>query len=1255
MNTVFKKVSIAALTLAMVLVNFGSVRIAHAALSTGDLVKGPNSDAVYYIDGTTKHVFPDRKTYFTWYTNFDKVKKVTVSELDNYATGAPVGYRAGTKLVTHPNTAKVYAVEPNGVLRWVSSEATAIALYGSNWGKTVNDVHELTFGNYTIGADMTSSAYSKGAVIQKTGDTTIYYYDGTNLRPFASTAAFDANNLNSAFIVKVASLPSAGTGSSITGAESFATISGSGTGTIIPSGPAGTLTVSLSPLTTPANQILIANAARVPMVTVRLTAGSNDVTVDSLTIERMGVAQDTSFTDFDILRGDNNLPLNNSSKSLNSTHQAVFNDDFTIPANSTWDVVVAANMANLATMQTTAGEYPAIAVVGIVLKNSSTLSGSLPIVGNVALTNGTLSVGAATVAAGSNAPVSGITKEVGTKDYIVTSLKVTNNATATGQDMVLKQITYTENGSASDTDIENMKLLNTNTGQVLATITAPTGKKITFNNLNVDVLKGNNVNFDLLVSIKNGSARTISFDIDQKADVVLWDKLRSANVLPTYPASSAPFYNVNDTTIGNGTLRIESVAVTPTNIPSNQNKILLGKFKFVAAGEAINITNMGMTLTLTTSTAGAVLSDLTSLQLVNPSGSTVAGPQDPAANGFRGANQNPGTATTTDTITVPIGETIYSVYGNLNNNLLANDKIQIGLQPLAITAKGDVSGNTITVTPTGMVSSTSLTVKAAALAVSVSTTPAANTIVAGAQNITAANIILDASNSGSDIRITSFKVPVATTGNAYPDIFTGIQLFSGTTEVPVSSRSTSYSTAATTAGGSGTTTLTISSGDLTVPAGQTKTITVIGDVGTGATSGSFLVGIQAGGISAIDSQAQTFNPTITASNGQAMTLSSGGTLNVALSTDPRSALVVGGSTVNVGQFTAQAKYDGLTVKALGFQINSPDGGISATNVPDQLSSLELWESGGSSALGTITVNGSRATITPSSNITFNINDQKTYIVKAKFATINGTATPAVSGGGVRVLLSWVDVTGNAAGSSSVTLAGFGSTNFNTFSSFKSVPTVTPVTLGSTGSISGTGTTVNLYKFSVTANSAGPIAVAKFTFGISTTTVWVSPTGYRVYESDSSGSLGNILSNTVDNVVSINPGDGLGTIVHARFDVNNDNSNSMNFVDSGEALDINAGATKYFTLQGTIGSNHDGTANNESIATVMAGDSAFAATSAKNLAGVDGTDTGLDDFIWSDLNFDLYSTSTATKTLGWFNGYRVSGLDDASSTPEVATD
>ncbi|KKQ56429.1 MAG: hypothetical protein US74_C0015G0019 [Parcubacteria group bacterium GW2011_GWA2_38_13] len=122
------------------------------------------------------------------------------------------------------------------------------------------------------------------------------------------------------------------------------------------------------------------------------------------------------------------------------------------------------------------------------------------------------------------------------------------------------------------------------------------------------------------------------------------------------------------------------------------------------------------------------------------------------------------------------------------------------------------------------------------------------------------------------------------------------------------------------------------------------------------------------------------------------------------------------------------------------------------------------------------------------------------------------------------------------------------------------------------------------------------------------------------------------------------------IVEARFDLNNDDATARAAADKTDSYIVDAGATRYFTLKGTL-SGHDGSTTEESVNVVLAGDAAFASTVATTFGAIDGT-VDQDDFIWSDLNFDQYSSSTATKTLGWFNGYRVSGLADNSTTPQT---
>jgi hypothetical protein len=1181
----------------------------HGAMS-GDLIRGSLPAVYYYGSDGKRYVFPNEKTYKTWYADFSGVKVITDSELASYPIGGNVTYRPGVKMVKITTDPKVYAVAENGALRWVTSEAVAVALYGANWNQMIDDVPDPFFVNYSTGADITdASQYNKA------NETA------------AATSINDDKNL------------------------------GSATG-------GGSVTVSLAS-NTPATGNVIGKAARVPFTIVNFVNNTAlDAIVDSVTVERAGLAQDAAFDSLDLLNGATNTPLNKTSKTLNSSHSAAFNDDFTVPANSSMSVVLAANMAS--SLASYAGELPILQLTAVVVKGG-TVGGTLPIAGNYQVVNGTITVGDIDVTNGGNNP-SASTQNVGIKDYIVSSIKLTNSSTQTNQHAVVKSITFTNNGSADAADIANLELVDSNTGEVLGTVAKPTGDKVTFN-LSRQIDKGQNKTFDLRLDIEGGSARTISYDIEEKADVAVMDVLYGFNILPDYDNSGTPYYNAPNTTIGNGELRVESLSITPDQIAENLNQVTVGKFKLVAKGEAMNITAIGWQFVMTTSAAATAVADVSNVTIYDSANKVVAGPVSISATGS-GAGSPDGTATTTDTITVPVGENTYTVKADLNSDFTANDTIQVRVNAGAITVKGDNTGNTITATPTDSnITSTLMTVKTARLDVRVGTTPAVQTIVAGVQALEVANIVLDATQSGDDIRVTNLPISVTHTGASFHNNLSSWKLWDGATQIAVSSETNSCDTSCSTAAARSTTTNVINSGVLKVNKGTSKTIKVTVNVGTGATSGSFSVG-QTSGVSGIDSEGNSVSGTYADSGqaakaGQAQTIAGAGTLNTSVLTSPQAGLVVGGSTADVGKFDVQAKNEGMNMTAFGFVIQAPDGGIvdpAATGRYDrQITSISLYD--GATLLGSISINTTTATITPSSAVVIAINQTKNLTVKATFNTV-GTGFPTLAGGGFAVLLSNIEASGTAAGSnpSSITKNGLG-TAFKSFHVFKSLPTVSQITT-TNSLIAGVNT---LKQFKVTADSAGPIGLWKVTFGVSTSGVSFTQNGYYLYESDSQGGSGVLLAagtsgiTTADESVNYYGGDfrvetGAGdeAEVEAFFDVSNDND-----VRRGEHLIINAGASKYFTFQGTLDADDtvDATLGNDSVSVTFRGDGSFGSTvSARAQTGFGGTTLTVNDkFIWSDLNLDQYSSTTATNSEMFFNGYRVPGLELTTSTPDIVTD
>ncbi|MFH1822095.1 MAG: fibronectin type III domain-containing protein [Patescibacteria group bacterium] len=139
----------------------------------GDLIKMENNSSIYYLGNDCKrYVFPNEKTYSTWYSDFSNIKNLTSTEIISLSLGGNITYRPGVKMVKITTDPKVYAVEKNGVLRWIKTETIARELYGDDWNKKIDDIPDAFFVNYTIGNPIESAGgYDKEAA--KAGSQTI--------------------------------------------------------------------------------------------------------------------------------------------------------------------------------------------------------------------------------------------------------------------------------------------------------------------------------------------------------------------------------------------------------------------------------------------------------------------------------------------------------------------------------------------------------------------------------------------------------------------------------------------------------------------------------------------------------------------------------------------------------------------------------------------------------------------------------------------------------------------------------------------------------------------------------------------------------------------------------------------------------------------------------------------------------------------------------------------------------------------------
>lgn len=149
----------------------------HAAVTTafgpGDLIKGSGSTVYYLATDGHRYVFPNEKTYFTWYKDFSLVKQIPDGMLSTMPLArANVTYRPGVKMLKVTTDPRTYVVDQGGVLRLVASEQMAQTLYGISWKNLIDDLPDAFFANYRRGTPLLTAADYKPADVT-TQTTTI--------------------------------------------------------------------------------------------------------------------------------------------------------------------------------------------------------------------------------------------------------------------------------------------------------------------------------------------------------------------------------------------------------------------------------------------------------------------------------------------------------------------------------------------------------------------------------------------------------------------------------------------------------------------------------------------------------------------------------------------------------------------------------------------------------------------------------------------------------------------------------------------------------------------------------------------------------------------------------------------------------------------------------------------------------------------------------------------------------------------------
>lgn len=167
-------VLMAASTVLMVGAPLATNAMTTTAFGPGDLIKGSRDTVYYYASNGKRFVFPNSKTYFTWYKDFSTVKQIPDGLLSTIPLGGNVTYRPGYKMVKVTTDPQVYVVDQGGFLRHVGSQQLAETLYGIAWKNQIDDVPDAFFTNYKYGTPIqTASDYNPQNVMTLTPNIAI--------------------------------------------------------------------------------------------------------------------------------------------------------------------------------------------------------------------------------------------------------------------------------------------------------------------------------------------------------------------------------------------------------------------------------------------------------------------------------------------------------------------------------------------------------------------------------------------------------------------------------------------------------------------------------------------------------------------------------------------------------------------------------------------------------------------------------------------------------------------------------------------------------------------------------------------------------------------------------------------------------------------------------------------------------------------------------------------------------------------------
>lgn len=285
-----------------------------------------------------------------------------------------------------------------------------------------------------------------------------------------------------------------------------------------------TVPFSISRAEQPADTIAPHSALYIPFTAFELAAGAEDVEVRSITVERIGPAQDQAFDYLSLLDEEGGEAAYGY---LDSNHRVVFRPGITIPAGETHTFTVAGNMVS--DLSSYDGQVAGFAIVAV--DASQPLAGTLPLSGTFQRIVSSLTIGSATMVRGGLDPATARTNVFG-EAMNFSSVRVYADSI---EDVRLDGITWRQSGTAGPNDIGPVHVY---AGDVVALSTADDRSYTAEFPGGIVIPKGQSIEIYVRATPLAAAAnRTVRFDLQGSTDVWLSGLTYGYGIAP-YPTGN---------------------------------------------------------------------------------------------------------------------------------------------------------------------------------------------------------------------------------------------------------------------------------------------------------------------------------------------------------------------------------------------------------------------------------------------------------------------------------------------------------------------------------------------------------------------------------------------------------------------------------------------------------------------------------------------------------------------------------------------